>query len=80
MTKHSPTRPTPRKRRPLTPRQARFVAEYLVDLNSTQAAIRAGYAAQWADNNATHLNEEGLIRTATTHGRGRLPVRADKPC
>ena len=25
-------------------------------------------------------NEEGLIRTATTHGRGRLPVRADKPC
>ena len=27
----------------LTPRQARFVKEYLVDLNGTQAAIRAGY-------------------------------------
>ena len=27
----------------LTPRQSRFVDEYLVDLNATQAAIRAGY-------------------------------------
>ena len=24
----------------LTPKQARFVAEYLIDLNATQAAIR----------------------------------------
>ena len=28
----------------LTPRQERFVDEYLIDLNATQAAIRAGYA------------------------------------
>lgn len=28
----------------LTPKQARFVDEYLIDLNATQAAIRAGYA------------------------------------
>ena len=27
----------------LTEKQARFVAEYLVDLNATQAALRAGY-------------------------------------
>ena len=27
----------------LTPKQKRFVAEYLVDLNATQAAGRAGY-------------------------------------
>ena len=27
----------------LTPKQARFVHEYLVDLNATQAVIRAGY-------------------------------------
>ncbi len=33
----------------LTPRQARFVEEYLVDLNATQAAIRAGYSARNAD-------------------------------
>lgn len=29
----------------LTPKQARFVDEYLVDLNATQAAIRAGYSS-----------------------------------
>ncbi len=29
----------------LTPKQARFVEEFLVDLNATQAAIRAGYRA-----------------------------------
>jgi phage terminase small subunit len=33
----------------LTPKQERFVAEYLVDLNATQAAIRAGYSAKTAD-------------------------------
>lgn len=33
----------------LTPKQARFVAEYLIDLNATQAAIRAGYSANRAD-------------------------------
>ena len=27
----------------LAPKQARFVEEYLIDLNATQAAIRAGY-------------------------------------
>lgn len=32
----------------LTPKQARFVAEYLVDLNATQAAIRAGYSPKTA--------------------------------
>ena len=28
----------------LTPKQARFVQEYLIDLNAAQAAIRAGYS------------------------------------
>lgn len=32
----------------LTARQARFVAEYLIDLNATQAAIRAGYSEKTA--------------------------------
>ena len=38
------TRPRRPQTRPLTPRQSLFVAEYLVDLNAKQAAIRAGYA------------------------------------
>jgi hypothetical protein len=33
----------------LTPKQARFVEEYLVDLNAKQAAIRAGYSPKTAE-------------------------------
>lgn len=33
----------------LTAKQAAFVREYLVDLNATQAAIRAGYSSHRAD-------------------------------
>ena len=33
----------------LTDKQQRFVDEYLIDLNATQAAIRAGYSAKTAD-------------------------------
>jgi phage terminase small subunit len=32
----------------MTPRQQRFVEEYLIDLNATQAAIRAGYSKKCA--------------------------------
>lgn len=34
---------------PLTPKQRRFVAEYLIDSNATQAARRAGYSKKTAD-------------------------------
>jgi phage terminase small subunit len=33
----------------LNARQARFVAEYLIDLNATQAARRAGYSLKRSD-------------------------------
>ena len=39
----------------LTPKQARFVEEYLVDLNATQAAIRAGYSAKTAEVQGSRL-------------------------
>ena len=39
----------------LTVKQARFVEEYLVDLNGTQAAIRAGYSAKTANEQAVRL-------------------------
>lgn len=32
----------------LTAKQQRFVEEYLVDLNATQAAVRAGYSKKTA--------------------------------
>lgn len=39
----------------LTEKQKRFVAEYLIDLNATQAAIRAGYAAKTANREGSRL-------------------------
>ncbi len=39
----------------LTPKQARFVEEYLIDLNATQAAIRAGYSAKTAEVQGSRL-------------------------
>ena len=36
-------------RKGLTPKQARFVEEYLLDLNATQACIRAGYSVKTAN-------------------------------
>ena len=32
----------------MTPKQRRFCEEYLIDLNATQAAIRAGYSEKTA--------------------------------
>lgn len=40
----------------LTPKQRRFVEEYLIDLNATQAAIRAGYSP----NSAACIGKENL--------------------
>ena len=37
------------KDKKLTPKQQKFVDEYLIDLNATQAAIRAGYSAKTAE-------------------------------
>lgn len=37
------------EKKPLTKKQEMFVKEYLVDLNATQAAIRAGYSPRTAE-------------------------------
>ena len=42
--------------RKFTPKQQRFVDEYLIDLNATQGAIRAGYSR----NCAGQIGEENL--------------------
>jgi phage terminase small subunit len=39
----------------MTPKQRRFVSEYLVDLNATQAAVRAGYAEKGAGQKGWQL-------------------------
>lgn len=56
----------------MTPRQERFVEEYLVDFNATQAAIRAGYSAHSARGNAYGLLKRPEVRAAVSRGRARL--------
>jgi phage terminase small subunit len=48
----------------MTPRQQRFVDEYLLDLNATQAAIRAGYRARTAEQQGPRLLGNVEIATA----------------
>ena len=46
----------------LTDRQERFCQEYLIDLNATQAYIRAGYSARTAHNCASRLMAKAGVR------------------
>lgn len=48
----------------LTPKQERFVAEYLIDLNATQAAIRAGFSEKSAHDIAAQLLGKTHIKAA----------------
>lgn len=49
----------------LNAKQQRFVEEYLIDLNATQAAIRAGYKkSEYTDTNANKLLENTRISEA----------------
>jgi phage terminase small subunit len=50
------------KKRKLTAKQQRFVQEYLIDLNATQAAIRAGYSPVTANQTGPeNLVKPGII-------------------
>lgn len=48
----------------LNDKQQRFVEEYLIDLNATQAAIRAGYSAKTAGSQGFDLLQKPEIQTA----------------
>lgn len=65
----------------LTDKQARFVEEYLVDLNATQAAIRAGYSAKSADKIGNELLGKTVVaaavRAAQAERSKRTQITAD---
>lgn len=48
----------------LNPKQRRFVEEYLVDLNATQAAIRAGYSKKTAQEQGSRLLSNVMVAEA----------------
>lgn len=58
--------------RPLTAKQQRFVSEYLIDSNGTQAAIRAGYSAKTAQEQASRLLSQVMVAAAVADGRKSL--------
>ena len=53
----------------LSPKQERFVAEYLVDLNAAQAAIRAGYSPKTAKEQGARLLTNVHIQKAVQERR-----------
>lgn len=65
----------------LTPKQQRFVEEYLIDLNATQAAIRAGYSEKNADKIGSQLlgktRVAASIRDAQEKRTRRTEITAD---
>lgn len=67
---------------PLNPNQRRFVQEYLVDLNATQAAIRAGYSAKTAYVQGSRLlanvKVQAEIVKAQTKIAAKLEITAEK--
>lgn len=66
----------------MTKKQKRFVEEYLIDLNATQAAIRAGYSPDTAKSigseNLTKPDIQARIAKAMAERSKRTGVNADR--
>jgi len=61
----------------LTPKQERFVEEYLIDLNATQAAMRAGYSAKTAHSMGPRLLVNVEVSAAIAEKRAELSARTN---
>ena len=59
----------------LTPRQAAFVGEYLIDLNGKAAATRAGYRAVSAAESAVRLLQMPKVAAAVERGKEQRASR-----
>lgn len=58
----------------LTAKQKRFVEEYLIDLNATQAAIRSGYKV----DNAQQMGSENLSKPVIAEAIGKAMAERSK--
>ncbi|NTF54409.1 terminase small subunit [Agrobacterium rhizogenes] len=59
----------------LSAKQARFVQEYLIDLNATQAAIRAGYSAKTATVQASRLLTNVNVQAELSKKQSKIAER-----
>lgn len=66
----------------LTEKQKRFVEEYLIDLNATQAAVRAGYSVKTAREigceNLTKPNIQNAIAKTMAERNKRVGINQDR--
>lgn len=60
----------------LTDKQQRFVEEYIIDLNATQAAIRAGYS----EDSAKQIGSENLSKPDIQDAIEKLRDKISKKC
>lgn len=63
------------KAKKLTAKQERFVSEYLIDLNATQAAIRAGYSPKTANPQGNRLLANVSVAAAIKAGQKDISKR-----
>ena len=62
----------------LTSKQQAFVAEYLIDLNATQSAIRAGYSAKTANEQGARLLANVSVRQAIQNDMDKRAARVGR--
>ncbi len=61
----------------LTAKQDRFVAEYLIDLNATQAAIRAGYSEKTAQMIGSENLSKPMVVAAVAAAQAKRSKRTE---
>lgn len=61
----------------LVPKRRLFVREYLIDLNATQAAIRAGYAEKAAQEQGARLLSFAMVKQAIEVGMAERAARTE---
>lgn len=61
----------------MTPKQEAFVREYLIDLNATQAAIRAGYSPKTANEQASRLLANVSVAAAVAEAKTERAEKCD---
>jgi phage terminase small subunit len=67
--------------KPLTDRQRRFVEEYVVDMNATAAAVRAGYSRKSSGLYTTLMGNAHVlaaVEAALARKRARSEIDADR--
>lgn len=65
------------KELPLTEKARRFCSEYLIDLNATQAAIRAGYSQRTANEQAVRLMKDSRVMARIAEGMKERAKRTE---